>query len=1115
MKILIIEIILLIIFLILFAFGFFLIYRQVALVKRGEFRNKDRFQCIIYGFIFSLAIMVVVGVGFIFAVKTPELWPNTPPDINPLVLLIPFMFSLAYMTVYPLIDFLFIALSKESDEGLTPFQRFISLKVINKFNNKLVAVLTALSFYLVVFILPPIILSIIGLPFIMIWISWMLIYPLMILTFYGSKGYIAGISNAYYHIPYISRSMFLNFEDPKRGMKQFFSEPIHYIVLGLMLFVFVWAWISLFQTIGFFFTGSLAISTMSSVFVFVTLFFGIIGYFTRFWGRKIKYRGIDIYFAAYLMSCIGINVLVNFLIVNPSKLFDTFNLWNITSQINTNSIMFAWAAVIEEIVLIIFTSYFFLARKNEFIRNIKFSKITESGQSFDPIPLFNFIKNSDPKIRKNSEEALLLMFERIPLKSDIDLNNWKFKNPLLDGLCDSDIDTRRISYQIFDQLSKDIPEVILPWIIESLESPNYEKNIPILKILMKTDNLFLENIPQHIIFNLLEESEWRLKLYGLKLFSRLLKGKTDLIQKVNFRKFMNDPNSKIQIEILNILAESSTSLPYDVIIDKIFNANNEIRAAAIKNLKNLSKEGLDEKIVLKIIPAMKDPSSTVRASIFGIFANIGRFKKNKIPLLPLLEGLSDFDEEVRNAAILALMKYYEEIPNRLNLDEIINKIDPSNSETLNTMLRLLGRLWKHNPEKILTTLLEYIRFEDDQLKTNISNILVEKYPINPDIIIQNLIDIPDDSGYLTKGTIAKTFIEIGRKDPLNLIKKLINFLKSDNVDAKLNVINVIGGLVDDLPSSIDIKPILTIMQEDQNKQLKKEASKLISRIAKNDPNVMKPLISEFIKSISNQDSSVQIVLFRSLLEIASVSPELIPIDTIINYLSDSDSFIRETNTKILGLIGYRNPIRVVDVLINIALNDEEWIVREAAVSSLGNIVSFIEDKKHIIEKLSSLLSDEESWVLRSVLIILSKIQEVNEEYVPFGILVKCLKSNDPKVREASANLLNIYSNQIDEIFDDIIILLGDIVEEVRTSTINSLVKIIQEVGINRILSKLLKNLSDEGTIEIQRSIALLFGRIAQYEDEKTRKRIVSLLKIRCEMSQDPIICNILQKLKEG
>ena len=112
-------------------------------------------------------------------------------------------------------------------------------------------------------------------------------------------------------------------------------------------------------------------------------------------------------------------------------------------------------------------------------------------------------------------------------------------------------------------------------------------------------------------------------------------------------------------------------------------------------------------------------------------------------------------------------------------------------------------------------------------------------------------------------------------------------------------------------------------------------------------------------------------------------------------------------------------------------------------------------------------------------------------------------------------MLNIYGSQVNEIFDEIIELLGDDVKEVRTSTINSFVKIIQEVGMNQILSKLLKNLSDEGTIEIQRSIALILGRTAMYEDEKTRKRVISLLKIRCEMSQDPIICATLQKLKEN
>ena len=141
---------------------------------------------------------------------------------------------------------------------------------------------------------------------------------------------------------------------------------------------------------------------------------------------------------------------------------------------------------------------------------------------------------------------------------------------------------------------------------------------------------------------------------------------------------------------------------------------------------------------------------------------------------------------------------------------------------------------------------------------------------------------------------------------------------------------------------------------------------------------------------------------------------------MFDFLSDTDSFIRETNIKILGLIGYKKPIVIVDVLINKALVDEEWSVREAAVSSLGNIVTHIENKEDIIKKLVSLLDGEQSWVRRSALNILSKIEEVDETYIPFNSLTKCLTSSDSKVREASASLLFIYSSQINEIFDKII-----------------------------------------------------------------------------------------------
>ena len=110
-----VEITLFALFLVFFFIGFYIIYRQVALVKKGEFNQKDRIQCAIYGFIFSMSVMLVMSMAFIFAVKSQDFWktsPTPPPDINPFALLIPFTICLIYISIYPIVDFLYIALIK-------------------------------------------------------------------------------------------------------------------------------------------------------------------------------------------------------------------------------------------------------------------------------------------------------------------------------------------------------------------------------------------------------------------------------------------------------------------------------------------------------------------------------------------------------------------------------------------------------------------------------------------------------------------------------------------------------------------------------------------------------------------------------------------------------------------------------------------------------------------------------------------------------------------------------------------------------------------------------------------------------------------------------------------
>ncbi|MEJ2293361.1 MAG: HEAT repeat domain-containing protein [Candidatus Lokiarchaeota archaeon] len=936
----------------------------------------------------------------------------------------------------------------------------------------------------------------------------------MILTYFGSKGYIAGISNAYYHIPEIKRYIFLNFEDSKRGTKQFISDPLPYITFSMMLFVFVWAWISLFQTIGLFFTGALAISTMSSVFVFVTLFFGVVGYFTRFWGRKIKYKGIDIYFSAYLIAAIGINVLINFLIVNSDKLADVFNFWSLTNQIIPNYRLFSWAAIIEELTMIIFIIYYFISKRNDFLFKIKISKITQCGKKFDPIPLFNFLKDKNPEVRNHAEKTLIFMFERLTIRSGIDLNDWKYKNLLLDGLSDPDKSMRKVCYQILSKLSQDTPNLIFSWLVEHLESPNYTKSLRIANILLQLSNEIVNTGSKGKIINLIRDTEWRFKLIGIKLAEKLKLFKDGLIRIDDVIRLLNDPDEKVQLAILNLVRNSPYKIPVDTILRKINHPNKLIRARAISNLTRIKTEYIDKSLIQNLIPYMKDPSSTVRASIFNLLSKIGNFKKYSISVFPFIDALGDVDNSVREASISVLNKFYSENPKSIDLEKIISKLDQENPIVSMSILKLLGKLWAIDRQKILSILLQYIKFDNEEIQTTVSNILMDKYDDSPELILPNLIQIEDESKFLSKGIISSTIIKIAKGHP-EIYDKLIQFLDSENEIIRLNVINSLDGIHDKYNQKIDIELVLNIFQREKSNNVKRDILQLFSKLAKNSPHSFSSKIDEILEMLYNQDSFLKVPMIKIIMILTEKNPNAIPIDPILKLFSDKDPLIRETLVKVLGFIGYKLPTRICEFLINNALHDEEWNVREAGISSIGKIIKLIENRHQIIDKLVVLLDDENSWVRRSSMNLLSSLEDLTPSQIPLEKVLNNINDKDPIVREGSANLLKIYGlEDIIKTFDYIIKLLGDPSNEVRRSAINTMVEIIKKKGLLTILSKMLKQLTDETSIETQQSIALILGRTVNYEEETIKDRVISLLKVRCEMTQNPIICETLEKLKE-
>jgi HEAT repeat protein len=207
-------------------------------------------------------------------------------------------------------------------------------------------------------------------------------------------------------------------------------------------------------------------------------------------------------------------------------------------------------------------------------------------------------------------------------------------------------------------------------------------------------------------------------------------------------------------------------------------------------------------------------------------------------------------------------------------------------------------------------------------------------------------------------------------------------------------------------------------------------------------------------------------------------------------------------------------LRAKDALFEKSINDRDWAVRDAAIKSLGKIINIVDEKEEIIKIIIPYIEDKSGWVSRSAMSLLSEIKDLDPIQIPFEKVINHLNNFDPKVRQGVAKLLSIYDNNIEKLFDYALVLLGDDNKEVRANMIDSIVKVIQKVGLKELISRLLQNLSDEASLRIQQSISLILERTVRYEDEKLKKRALSLLKIRCEVSQDPIICEVFNKLNE-
>jgi HEAT repeat protein len=1129
--------------------GYKLIAKDIKTVKAEVFSLTDYLKCLFYGLCFASGIIIILSMMLIFAINTPSLNLPTPTGDLSFMLLWPVAFLFVFVLIFPLIDFLYMASSK-SNNGLTNFEAVFA-KIIHKFDTPW-SYLIAIFIFIIVFILPPTLLvTIFKIPFFIAFSSWELIYPLMILVYFGIRGYIGEFVANYYNYPTFSRGLFLP-NSPgglKKGAIDFGKNASHRIMYGLQIYLYFWTWLSFVQTIKFFFSGSLAVNTMGTAStVFITLAFGISGYFSRFWKRKVKFRWQDVLFAAWLIGTVGINVMINFLLSNMEKLSWNYLHWSVTVPITqgNNFVTFAPIAAVEEFYVIFYITYYLIRGaiprvKKTFYNTSKLALIDKSAQTFDPVPMFNLIRVSQKEIRNHAKEELIKMYSRIPYKKDFKLTDEKFMTPIFDAITDYNKNSLEVSTKILDNYMENHAELISPIIIEALKSYNYDKKIRIGDLVLKNKDKMVKFIPIEIMIDLIKDLDYNIRRIGIKLLN--LYEKEDLIKhEIIVRKLLKDSDYFVQSEALKLIGSKNLRLNPEIVFKLLDHPNKKIKSAAALSLTNLGgvREGVESGVMVKYLKTMiNSPEWSVRGAAISALTKLGEFKKYDIPYEPILEGISDSHKEIRESSQLALKMYLleeagmekddykkgiqkdtlfkkltkrKEKPSvktksnsKSKFIEIINKIEPSDDDIRLAIFNVMEDAWIINPIDLIPHLIPHLKSQRKDIQKAVSNIIVEIGEKKPELIAEKLLCLKDEKTYLKRGIVSETIIKICKRNP-QLIDDLFDYINHEEIACRINVAASLSGIAENNPEKINMDEIISALKLEKDKDVIKSLLKFLTELSEMKPDLVLKQIDEIIKLLDNSDNSVQIATLKMLIPITNKNPEAIKIELIEKLLDHDDSFIQESAIKILGNIGSQNPTKSIEILKQL-LKDDDWNVKNTAMEMMSKI-GVVSDEALIT--FMELLDDKEKWTRMQALKI---IAETNPEMIPESKIKKLIKEKDADIRVLVAGILGAYKD-FKKGLDLLVILMADKEQNVRERASSALVSLSKNVSMKELLPESLKYFSDETDPILQQSMALGLKRILKYESKAVKQRLIDLLTIRCEVSQDPILMKVLQELKE-
>jgi HEAT repeat protein len=988
--------------LVVFLFGFILVYRtlkKVNLVEGEKFTIEDWFSCTAFGVMFALAISFALTLALEVFYDFTQPGADIPSIGGPILLTL-----LIILVIYPLWEIFFLA--RPTSDSVHELHKFLETRILDRFPGNIgyfISFIIFLIMYIVPVFLLHAVLNIIfpGVNVTEVAFIWFLLFPLFFLSYYAALGQISGIIKTRY-VNDIPRRYI---HEDKTILPILIKKLIGLIKVLIVLSPFILAIYNLYGPIDAVIKGE-GFSGKSSSFAFIslftTVFFGVKGFFKRFWTKKSKTKAIDFIFSGYIIIGIGINMMISFVTINPDIVikflgFEVFGfqpLIGIADLLNRYEIVMP-LIVLQSIIIIFYGLKVFFNTKSELHADMRLAGTNKAfGLGIDQL-----------MDREKREKTF---------------KKGKFN---LDVLCKS-----ALLDPIFNKDGDDLNQVVRKKATQflyliSIENKDLAKDI----IDVITYNTIDRDVTKKEHFFLSKEAVDLLGFIG-KVYP-------DLILKQLLNSFSLG-DTQLQQFILDALGDIGESIENIKLVLKdvkplLISDKYEVRAAAVQSITEMVTEGdyrseqfvkivldtlyevLDEngkigryaestlecilnlcskiptKINIdKILPFIKyresvdeDINGYVEQYAINIIGSIVYYNLDKFPLIDMAKYLKDERNYIRYVAADAIGNYILKKPNDSKTEEILKTLmalsledhDPDVTEMCAesvTEFLIMNKKYSVNIDGREQTILEYytnaLDSDSEKIKENASEAMKSIAPL-----------FQDDIWPVMERKIQGDNLEVAR-DLMHTLALLENYIhdkvnleilyektKSPDASTRAEALFALGGIS---LNRGDVDPKILIERlDDTDPQVRLEAIFALGKMGtKNYEKVVPTLLSKFFTI--DRRSNNRITEVELYAESLGVIGEIYPSNEIIISLQqalmgDTNPYAKDVVARALWMIG-NGMIKTGKATRRIESDDFyntiSWLQIAKKEYTIGNIIIMMIEaiqQKGIPESVMDILSD--------------------------------------------------------------------------------------------------------------------------------------------------------------